>query len=512
MFIFRHKLEFKIRFNMFFIFLFLIHFSFILFSYPAVSQESSVNVQQFKLENSESLNNFDVYHTSFDGELRMEGLHYPKPISGKPQLSSNLLVSSKFQLKMENQHSYNGFDFSVGRDLDSQHSEFILRELYTAIPIKSVIETDSLDHQSYVAIGRKIEFWSEVDSNWDLGIWQPYTSIDALRPQRQGLLGLFLRLQNEWLDFLAFATPYFVPTMGPEVKEKNGSLEADSRWYRSPSSSFPINGKETRLVYSLDVPEISKLVENPGRGFRLRLGEEQGAWMSTSYGYKPINSLVLKYKSKLFLPEKDPNTGEITIQPDVLYHEVMGTDFGYQDTDWNFSVSYLHDRPYPGQADPGWVMQSPEGLSAQSIHLELNSELLAELDWVQKYFYSLKFSVDYLQVTGGRIHDFDSTGQETGAIFEQRLNFLNALQMKLKKDATLWGRSFQSQIKYLREYEQHGTLWGLEFQYFPKKQWALVVGADALGVDDDRDENTDSRFLNQFRANDRVYGGVNYVF
>jgi hypothetical protein len=31
-------------------------------------------------------------------------------------------------------------------------------------------------------------------------------------------------------------------------------------------------------------------------------------------------------------------------------------------------------------------------------------------------------------------------------------------------------------------------------------------------VDDDSATNRDTRFLNQFRANDRYYGGISYVF
>lgn len=442
----------------------------------------------------------------FKGMLRVEGMQYQTSMPDKPKLNSNLLLSSSFHFRYENNFSQSGVDLSLGRDLDLQRSEFILRELFTAIPLAN--ET------SYLSVGRKLEYWSEVDNNWNLGLWQPYTYIDALRPQRQGLLGAFLRLQNTWFDFLAYATPYFIPTMGPEIREKDGSLESDSRWFRSPSSSFPLNGKETRLVYSLDVPDIAKLVENPGRGFRLRLGEKQGFWMSTSYGYKPMNSLALKYKSRLFLPEKDPNTGQVTMQPAVLYHEVMGTDFGYQNDGFEFSLSYLHDKPYPKTAEEGWVMQSPEGLSANAAHFSFESKDLLPNGLLQSWSWlsDIELALDYLQVSGGRIHDFDSAGQESGAIFEERLNFTNAAQVQVIKSLWLLGQPVKGQVKYLREFAQKGSLWGMELQFYPKPKWALVMGADILGVDDDRNENTDSRFLNQFRANDRYYAGLSYVF
>jgi hypothetical protein len=48
--------------------------------------------------------------------------------------------------------------------------------------------------------------------------------------------------------------------------------------------------------------------------------------------------------------------------------------------------------------------------------------------------------------------------------------------------------------------------------FFPVQALGLTVGADVLGVDDTSADNTDGRFLNEFRANDRVYAGLNYVF
>jgi hypothetical protein len=147
------------------------------------------------------------------------------------------------------------------------------------------------------------------------------------------------------------------------------------------------------------------------------------------------------------------------------------------------------------------------------IRLEIKSEIFeGASNSIPYWFQQFQLDVDYLKVSGGHFHDFDSAGQPAGAIFDQRLNFLNALQLKLQKNGFIFGKSFRTHIKYMREYEQHGTLWGLEFQYFPQKHWSLLVGLDALGVDDDRVDNTDSRFLNQFRANDRVVGGVSYVF
>jgi hypothetical protein len=65
-------------------------------------------------------------------------------------------------------------------------------------------------------------------------------------------------------------------------------------------------------------------------------------------------------------------------------------------------------------------------------------------------------------------------------------------------------------VKYLREFDQQGDLVGAEMSLQATRSWAVSVGADVLSVDNE--DSVDGTFLNQFRANDRYYGGLTYVF
>jgi hypothetical protein len=67
-----------------------------------------------------------------------------------------------------------------------------------------------------------------------------------------------------------------------------------------------------------------------------------------------------------------------------------------------------------------------------------------------------------------------------------------------------------TRFKYLYDSDQRGSLVNTEFLYYPDQKWALVAGADILGVQDE--SYKPSSFLNQYRANDRFYGGMTYVF
>jgi hypothetical protein len=83
-------------------------------------------------------------------------------------------------------------------------------------------------------------------------------------------------------------------------------------------------------------------------------------------------------------------------------------------------------------------------------------------------------------------------------------------QVEMRTD--IKNKKLISRFKYLREFDQRGMIGSGDVTFFPVQALGLTVGADVLGVDDTSADNTDGRFLNEFRANDRVYAGLNYVF
>lgn len=436
---------------------------------------------------------------SVEGYLRFEGMKYQSSIPDKSRLDQSLLVSAQLKAQANSEAGRLGLDLAVGKYVDFDGSQYSVHELYSS--------AFGNGYRTQFSIGRKIEFWSQLDQDWQLGMWQPKSLFDSLRPEDSGLTGVFFRHQEGDSEILAFASSIFVPTMGPEIKQKNGSLVADSRWYHSPSSTFPLFGKQTRIVYSLDTPELTKLINHSGFGLRFKMGSNSGGlWVSANAGHKPMNSLLLKYKQKLFLPEQDPQTGEVSISPDVGYHQLWGADVGYRfSKSLLAAISYIEDRPESKTPEAPYVIQNPKAMKGFSFHLEDNFELpfLAE---------AITLTGNYLRILGGEILDYDNAGASQGAIFDQRFNFTNAASLRTDMSTYVFGRRLMSSLKYMREFDQHGSLLNGEFNFYPQKSLALIVGADILGVDNGQDSDVDTRFLNQFRANDRVYGGLSYVF
>lgn len=438
--------------------------------------------------------------TETDGLVKMEASDYPSPIPGKPHLDQSLLASTRLKANTETESSNAKIDFIAESYLDWGVSQYSVQELYWGY------NHDSSVNQT--TVGRKLEYWSQTDQDWQLGIWQPESLFDSLRPVDQGLTGVFSKLKYGKFESLAFISPIFIPTMGPEVKEEDGSLVSDSRWHQSPSSHFILFGKQRKIVYSLNVPDVWDLVQKPGIGYRARWGgDEPGFWVSGNLGYKPMNSLLLKYDQKLGSSEEGEDTGSAPLYPIVGYHFVGGADVGYKLEKSNFALSYLEDAPQPidqNEDDP-FIVQRPTGMKAYSAHADTEVNLAGFAEPVV-------LAVGYLLINGGTYEDFDAKGKSYGAVFSQRFHFNHAASLQAQFSTVLFRKKLISKFKYLREFDQRGMVGTGEFHFFPITDLALTVGADVLGVDNPSVEGSDDRFLNQFRANDRVYGGVSYVF
>lgn len=427
------------------------------------------------------------------GQIRMETMQYFTPIPEQPELTYSQFLSARLAGLKETAWLDMAADISGGTFFARGQSHYIVHEAYVASPGRTPLKA---------YLGRKKKDWSELDRRWNMAMWQPTFAIDALRPEEQGLAGLFLDYNSRQFEFLAFATPIFIPNMGPDIREEGGALQSQSRWFRSPSRNYAFNDRINTIQYSLDVPELTKLVMNGGVGAMARLGEkEQGPWLVMAGGYLPVNELILKRQNYKLTDEM---VVDATVSPDVTYHSIYSADLGYSFANLKASVSFMRDAPLEKRPEPGWAIQKLSPFQAYSGAVDFSLD--------QIFSKTIAFQVQYLKVEGGRIEDILSDGSpDDFTLFDQRVKFTNALSFRAEGQlATFWSRPFVTRFKYLYDYDQRGSLLNTEFLYYPSAKWAVLVGGDVLGVQDEND--TSSSFINQYRANDRVYGGMTYVF
>jgi hypothetical protein len=224
-------------------------------------------------------------HTQYSGQIRMESMDYLTPLKESPQLTYSHLLTARLNILREGPHLDLAADVAGGTFFSMRQSNFFVNEAYAAYK----------NQNTRVFVGRKKFEWSEVDRRWQLGMWQPRQALDTLRPEEQGLSGVFFDYSNDNFEVLALASPLFIPTMTPEIREEGGSLVSDSRWYRAPTDKYNFNNRINSISYSLDIPQTEKLTNNHGGSLMTRIGnKEAGPWMVVSGGYMPVNDLVLK--------------------------------------------------------------------------------------------------------------------------------------------------------------------------------------------------------------------------
>lgn len=433
---------------------------------------------------------------NLEGQIRMEGLQYLSDFPEAPELSSSRFLSARLisadSFDAAPTLSY-GVEVAAGTFFKRSQTNYAVQELS--------LTSQAGEHFSGT-FGRHRLRWSELDARWQLGLWQPKYAIDALRPEAQGLTGLFLNYSQGDFELVGFATPMFIPTMGPDIREEEGSLKSDSRWYRQAGNQVSIGNRINTIAYRLDIPEISKLVVNPASALMARWGHrDSGWWTGAAWGYKPVNELLLKRQVVKII---DRDNVDVTVSPDIAYHSVLSADIGYSFENVRTSVSYLEDRPRSKSPDEDWVIQQLQPMQAAS----------AQMDWALPWFSArrLQLQMGVLKVNGGSIVDVQADGSpDSITLFESRLMFTNAFSVGLQGEIlNIDRKALAGKVNYLYDSDQRGSMINTEFQFYPDRHWALIMGADVLGVEDET--QVTSSFLSQFRANDRIYGGLTYVF
>lgn len=441
-----------------------------------------------------------------DAYVRFESMQYPTPLPGQENLGQANMMEAGLKAGTSNEAQTLSaqMDVAAGRSLNLNYSYISVYEASVAWSAPSQVFS--------ARFGRHLTAWNDADRVWNMNLWNPTFSMDALRIQQQGLLGLFFASKTEYFQAEAYFSPAFIPTTTPEVADRNGEITSESRWFRSIPTQSEVIGRPTRLYYRLEIPQIQELISQPAIGAQLRVGRvDQGPWARLSMADKAMNNLFFKYDANFRTGTNQQARGEVELRPLAQRHFVAGVDFGYQFKGGEVVLSHIQDRPNLASVDnprtseglaTDFIQQTPRPLRATSIRWDQHN-LRVPLTNLP-----LRGRVAYLKADVEATRDFDAAGREQSSLLPHRLNYTNAATVEGKVGLTA---RWDIGLKYLRDFDQLGSQWNLEVSY-RRGSWIAAVGGDSLGVDDSSTTNGDSRFLNYYRQNDRVYGGVTYVF
>jgi hypothetical protein len=125
---------------------------------------------------------------------------------------------------------------------------------------------------------------------------------------------------------------------------------------------------------------------------------------------------------------------------------------------------------------------------------------------------SFKFVATYLHVQGGNAPDRKAdkmAGISSGeSVFNPRYPFLNAF--KVSAEDFVWKHADQSikwRAQLMLDLDQQSQVYSHTLTFQPAETWQMRLAADILVG---KESGTD--FISKNRANDRLFGSLNYVF
>lgn len=351
--------------------------------------------------------------------------------------------------------------------------------------------------------GRKKERWSGLDSDWSLGLVQPFNKFDALRPTEQGLTGAFADANVGPVSFMAFGSPVYIPEQTAPYQLSNGRFSTSSPWFSQPPDRLNILGQVRNANYSIEMPETSAVVNHSSYGFRVRAASQsgEGVYAQGSFLRAPMNAINLGFTGQLSIVEGD-SYGDVTIIPEVIYHTIAAGDVGYTSKNFAIGVSLLNERPDQPAVPEGFTTSHYSDMTMISPSMEVR--VLPSKTW------GPRFRVAYLETTGGEV---TPVGEYTdnGNMFGPRVMFRHAVSGSVETTLHRGDRwSLGMSARWIEELDELGSVLMSDIRVGIGDSWRVALQADFLGS---RQPTSDTdTFIARFRANDRAAVRLTYLF
>lgn len=358
--------------------------------------------------------------------------------------------------------------------------------------------------ENSVTVGRKIENYSMSDTFFNFGLMHPTFSNDNINFKTNGLTGVGFHHHSGSFGINVAYNPIFIPNQGPQVKIEDGEVNSTNRWATVPPEAVRLGDENREIVYAIKDYKISEVLNNPGYMANVFFGEKkERPFLMATYGRKPINEIAL---SRDTFADIATFRGNVILNPHVLYHQIYAADVNLDSKDLKFTASFLGDQPENIPAQQMETMQTLSPLSIVSANLSYDLEGAIGR--------KMEVYVAAANISGGEIRDINSSGQSSEISFAgSRTLFRRPVKLGAKGELFyIQNRPFSADVNFTYDQQLKGSLLSAAINYAMTKSIKISAAADVLGVQEESTSGSDSNFLYQNKANDRIMAGVDYVF
>ncbi len=451
---------------------------------------SSAQAQNFLSMQSKEKKSSDAFRPLIEFNLDQVGYSSASPYDHQGQQSASLSLG----------HIQIGYLFSASEVLIGARSE--KNSFYAAAP--EIYMGLGKKDASFAVAGRMKKNLNFLDSYYNLGLYNSYFTNDFIGYKEQGLTGMHLQAYDGFWGFYLGLHPLYLPNQEPQVREEGGNLVSTNRWAQRPPPQFQFADKNHPIEYVIRDYKISDIITNLGHTASAFIGDDSARpFVQLSYANHPVNEIPLMrdtYGSAVDF------VGHVNLSPVVTYHEVHSADVNFDFLNIQTTASYMEDRVANKTAVENEALQNLAPLQVYGLFVAADVS-----PWVRR---QLIFSIAAAEMKGGEIKDLDSMGKESIFTFStRRTQFKAPVTLGVSTEmAFIRSKPLKTQVRWTYDRTDKGSLLSTQFGYELLTGMNLHVGADIVGVENSLPDDASSNFLDRNQANDRVYGGLQYVF
>jgi hypothetical protein len=440
-------------------------------------------------------------------DLNLKQNRYLGGVQHSAQTSNYTLLAADLNIEGENKNVKGKFN-PVGQGAFEFKDEF-----YFGVP-EIYVQARSFPAWFNLTIGRQKRSWSHLDEEFNLGIWQPQLRWDYLNPVQQGLTAVFMDWNlGSGVKLTLFTSPIHLPDQGPQFNLNQGKFESSNRWFVQPQSQIQLFSgtrfsDDVPLYFELDKPAEEEMIMHSSFGFAFNYqGDQSPFWTQVAYAYKPRNQIHLGIEcTNCVNIGADPAPVEITalIHTKIINHHVLTWETGFNRIDDQGWISMTGDFPNSSGMPEGYE-EAP-----------LNSSFVLGAGY-KHYIRDWVKLPSWLQYSYMRLWEFKRE-QKAGLVPDDQVQSsldrypyreVAAVDWSMQLNKSRRNR-FSLRNRYSYSVSESGG-WLSSGVAWEMGDATWTLGMDVLGADVDAGSK-DAGLFSRYRSNDRVYGGLNYVF